>query len=89
MTRNVPVMLGPNITGGFTIDVVGVGRFGIADVQGAFTASASYDILFDPGVSQGKQYTRAEFSADRSTGIYGGSSTVQPASIHALTCIKF
>ena len=79
----------PNITGGFTIDVAGVGRFGIADAKGAFTASASYDIHFDSGAYRGKHYTRAEFSADRSTGIYGGSSTVHPSSILFMPCIKF
>ena len=83
-TRDV----GPNITGGFTLDVVGVGRFGISDVQGAFTASDPYEMRFNQGESRGQQETRAEFSADRSTGIYGGSATVQPASIHALACIK-
>ena len=82
------MMFGPNITGGFTLDVVSVGRFGIADVQGAFTASASYDILFDPGASQGKQYTRAEFSAASSNAIYSGSSSVQPSSMLMLPCIK-
>ena len=78
----------PNITGGFTLDVVSVGRFGIADVQGSFTASAPYDILFDPGASQGKQYTRAEFSAASSNAIYSGSSSVQPSSILFMPCIK-
>lgn len=77
----------PNITGGFTLDVVSVGRFGIADVQGAFTASAPYDILFDPGASQGKQNTRAEFSAASSNSIYSGSS-VQPPALLLLPCIK-
>lgn len=77
----------PNITGGFTLDVVSVGRFGIADVQGSFTASAPYDILFDPGASQGKQYTRAEFSAASSNAIYSGSS-VQPPALLLLPCIK-
>lgn len=86
----MPVMFGvePNITGGFTLDVVSVGRFGIADVQGAFTASAPYDILFDPGASQGKQYTRAEFSAASSNAIYSGSSSVQPSSMLLIPCIK-
>ena len=77
----------PNITGGFTLDVVSVGRFGIADVQGAFTASAPYDILFDPGASQGQQETRAEFSAASSNAIYSGSS-VQPPALLLLPCIK-
>jgi hypothetical protein len=78
----------PNITGGFTLDVVSVGRFGIDNVQGAFTASDPYDILFDPGASQGNQYTRAEFSAASSNAIYSGSS-VQPPAILLLPCIKF
>ena len=81
-------MFGPNITGGFTLDVVSVGRFGIADVQGAFTASDSYDIRFEPGASRGKHYTRAEFSAASSNAIYSGSS-VQPSSILFMPCIKF
>lgn len=82
-----PLFGRPNITGGFTLDVVSVGRFGIADVQGSFTASAPYDILFDPGASQGKQYTRAEFSAASSNAIYSGSS-VQPPALLLLPCIK-
>ena len=86
----LPMMFGypdPNITGGFTLDVVSVGRFGIDNVQGAFTASDPYDILFDPGASQGNQYTRAEFSAASSNAIYSGSS-VQPPAILLLPCIK-
>ena len=79
----------PNITGGFTLDVVNVGRFGIADVQGAFTASAPYDSLFDTGASQGEQHTRAEFSAASSNSIYSGSSSVQPSSILFIPCVKF
>ena len=78
----------PNITGGFTLDVVGVGRFGIADVQGSFTASDPYEIRFNAGVSKGNQYTRAEFSAASSNAIYSGSS-VQPSSILFMPCIKF
>ena len=82
-----PVMFGPNITGGFTLDVISVGRFGIDNAQGAFTASDPYDILFDPGASQGEQYTRAEFSAASSNAIYSGSS-VQPPALLLLPCIK-
>lgn len=78
----------PNITGGFTLDVVSVGRFGIADVQGAFTASDSYEMRFDAGASKGNQYTRAEFSAASSNAIYSGSSSVQPSSMLMLPCIK-
>ena len=77
----------PNITGGFSLDVVGVGRFGISNAQGAFTASDPYDILFDPGASQGQQETRAEFSAASSNAIYSGSS-VQPPALLLLPCIK-
>ena len=77
----------PNITGGFTLDVVSVGRFGIADAQGSFTASAPYDIRFEPGASKGQQYTRAEFSAASSNAIYSGSS-VQPPALLLLPCIK-
>ena len=78
----------PNITGGFTLDVVSVGRFGIADAQGSFTASAPYDIRFEPGASKGQQYTRAEFSAASSNAIYSGSSSVQPSSMLLIPCIK-
>lgn len=78
----------PNITGGFTLDVVSVGRFGIADVQGAFTASDPYEMRFDAGASKGNQYTRAEFSAASSNAIYSGSSSVQPSSILFMPCIK-
>ena len=86
--RPSDVRASPNITGGFTLDVVSVGRFGIADVQGSFTAAAPYDILFDPGASQGKQNTRAEFSAASSNAIYSGSSSVQPPALLLLPCIK-
>ena len=84
----VPVMFGPNITGGFTLDAVGIGRFSIADVQGAFTASDPYEIRFEAGASKGNQYTRAEFSAASSNAIYSGSSSVQPSSMLMLPCIK-
>ena len=68
--------------------MVSVGRFGIADVQGAFTASDPYEMRFDAGASKGNQYTRAEFSAASSNAIYSGSS-VQPSSILFMPCIKF
>lgn len=90
LASNEPMMFGdsPNITGGFTLDVVSVGRFGIADVQGAFTASDPYEMRFDAGASKGNQYTRAEFSAASSNAIYSGSSSVQPSSMLMLPCIK-
>jgi hypothetical protein len=87
VTPASPVMFGPNITGGFTLDVVSVGRFGIADTYGAFTSSDPYEMRFEAGASKGNQYTRAEFSAASSNSIYSGSS-VQPPALLLLPCIK-
>lgn len=67
--------------------MLGVGRFAIADAQGSFTATAPYDIRFEPGESKGQQYTRAEFSAASSNAIYSGS-LVQPPALLLLPCIK-
>ena len=83
--EKLPVMLGlcPNITG--TWWARGPEK-GVSESSGAFllTGPSNYGL----GHESGGVTAGIDFSADRSTGIYGGSSTVQPASIHALACIK-
>ena len=75
--------VGPNITG--TWWARGPEK-GVSESSGAFllTGPSNYGL----GHESGGVTAGIDFSADRSTGIYGGSSTVQPASIHALACIK-
>ena len=81
----VPEMLGlaPNITG--TWWARGPEK-GVSEASGAFVLTEPSN--YGRGHDSGGATAGIDFSADRSTGIYGGSSTVQPASIHALACIK-
>lgn len=59
---------------------------GVSEASGAFSLTEPSN--YGRGHESGGTTAGIDFSADRSTGIYGGSSTVQPASIHALACIK-
>ena len=59
---------------------------GVSEASGAFVLTEPSN--YGRGHDSGGATAGIDFSADRATGIYGGSSTVQPASIHALACIK-
>ena len=75
--------VGPNITG--TWWARGPEK-GVSEASGAFVLTEPSN--YGRGHDSGGATAGIDFSADRATGIYGGSSTVQPASIHALACIK-
>lgn len=73
----------PNVTGGITGFNYEKGSGGW--VYGAFSTES-----FHTGSSTGtaKDVARVSFQAQRSSSLYGGSSTVQPSSLRALPCIK-
>ena len=71
-----PVMFGPNITGTFTSMYV--------SASGAFAVTSSGQCSLGNGYGS----TGADFDASRSSGIYGSSQTVQPASLRVMAIIK-
>ena len=81
MVPEDPVMFGPNITGntgdrgGLTVDARDNGCFYIQDASRNFN---------DGEWSQVTLY----LDASRSSSVFGGASTVQPASLRFLPCIK-
>ena len=72
----LPVMFGPNITGTFTSMYV--------SASGAFAVTSSGQCSLGNGYGS----TGADFDASRSSGIYGSSQTVQPASLRVMAIIK-
>ena len=87
----LPVMLGPNITGKFRID----NGFGSSDtcgdavdVEGSFFKSDPVNKKVFQANENWRPSHKLNFDASSSNALYK-ASTVQPASIHALTCIKF
>ena len=76
-----PIAAGlPNVTGAF-------GSMSHISATGAFLGSGDVDPLTGGTTGGGVIYT--DFSANRSSAIYGSSSGVQPNSIRLLVCIKF
>lgn len=79
-----PVMLGvpPNITGGITgFDYDESSTW----VYGAFETDSLH---FGTSIGEKMEIARVSFQAQRSSSIYGSSSTVQPSTLLALVCIK-
>ena len=81
---NFPLMFGPNISGEFGYQR-GDGDEYTAE-SGAFRLKSFGSGATGISVIDGKGWT---FDASRSSGRYGDSSTVQPASIRSLPLIKF
>lgn len=85
----VPVMFGPNITGSFTVYTR---YFENENANEANEASGAFSIENAGG--SGESYRLANnrprwtFMASRSSSRYGEYSTVQPASLRLLPCIK-
>ena len=82
-----PVMFGPNISG------EGDWVFGGYASTGTFTGSMYHVSLQNlPGATGGNDYYNGKpgigIDASRSSSIYKASSTVQPASVRLLACIK-
>lgn len=76
-----PIAAGlPNVTGVF-------GSMSHISATGAFLGSGNVDPIAGGTAGGGVIYTN--FSANRSSAIYGSSSSVQPNSIRLLVCIKF
>ena len=73
-------MLGPNITG----TAYGC-RVYLADPTGVFSKTSSQSKLIGGAEYTDKSLT---FNASWDNGIYGTSSTIQPAAIYLLPCIK-
>ena len=73
----------PNISGGITgFDYEkGSGKW----VYGAFVTDSNH---FGTSVGENYSIAKVSFQAQRSSSIYGESSTVQPSSLQALPCIK-
>ena len=81
----------PNISGHADLDTTFVGNSLIFGASGAFSAGS----LEDDGIyatyksdASVKRHGVFDLSADRSSGYYGRSSAVQPASIRLLPCVK-
>ena len=76
----------PNITGSVTVCTRNDGNDDRNEASGAFTLSDGGG----RGDAYALQFTRPkwDFSATRSSSLYGGSSTVQPPAIRVLPCIK-
>ena len=88
---NFPCDVGPNISGHADLDTTFVGNSLIFGASGAFSAGS----LEDDGIyatyksdASVKRHGVFDLSADRSSGYYGRSSGVQPASIRILPCVK-
>lgn len=79
----LPLMFGrPNITGSTTDRYLATG----AD----FSASGAYVKVQTASRMRGEEASgwKIHFDANGSSGVYGGSSTVQPSSLRLLPCIK-
>ena len=73
----------PNITGSFSL----IAGASISERTGAFFAGNS--IVADQMGGAGVNTNVTQFSAQRSSSIYGASSTVMPLSANVLFCIKY
>ena len=89
---NVPVMFGPNITG--TIKDKNNSGFLSDDYVADIIRSGALDLIAgqQPTSANGDWYSNIPvgitFDASRSNFVYDKSSTVQPASIRLIHCIK-
>ena len=87
-TNNVPLMFGPNITGTFNGQQNSKGGSDgfKTHVSGAFLDSNPFPGAINQGVMNlGGGFG---FEASKSNATYSKSSTVQPASLRLLPCIK-
>ena len=79
-------MLGPNITG----TVKSGGIYSTTEVTGVFTGSINGE--FGNGATHYKtttgQVQRTFFGADKSSSLFGTSSTTQPLSLRLLPCVR-
>lgn len=86
---NVPVMFGPNISGSFTLQKAGEFDSAHGDIlEGPFYRSSAKKGQFNNAAEWAAEVPRVLFSASRSSSEYGNSTSVQPASIRLIHCIK-
>ena len=84
-----PVMFGPNISGSFTLQKAGEFNSAHGDIsEGPFYKSSSKKGQFNNAAEWASEVPRVLFSASRSSSEYGNSTSVQPASIRLIHCIK-
>lgn len=84
-----PVMFGPNISGSFTLQKAGEFNSAHGDIlEGPFYKSSSKKGQFNNAAEWASEAPRVLFSASRSSSKYGNSTSVQPASIRLIHCIK-
>ena len=80
-------MLGPNITGGLLCS--GVSGDETSLFTGSFQRTGSYNSkTYGSAGGYEKNNNLADFKAERSSNIYGLSSTVHPSSCYSLMIIK-
>lgn len=85
----VPLMFGPNISGSFTLQKAGEFNSAHGDIlEGPFYKSSSKKGQFNNAAEWASEAPRVLFSASRSSSKYGNSTSVQPASIRLIHCIK-
>ena len=85
----VPVMFGPNISGSFTLQKAGEFDSAHGDIlEGPFYRSSAKKGQFNNAAEWATEAPRVLFSASRSSSKYGNSTSVQPASIRLIHCIK-
>lgn len=77
-------MFGPNITGWHKI--TNAGWYSKSTSGGAFTLSNGKQANSPTSAYEG---TQVDFDASGSNDLFGQSSTVQPASLRVMACIKF
>ena len=83
-------MFGPNISGSFTLQKAGESNSAAHGdiVEGPFYKSSSKKGQFNNAAEWATEGPRVLFSASRSSSKYGNSTSVQPASIRLIHCIK-
>ena len=79
----------PNISGSFTLQKAGEFNSAHGDIsEGPFYKSSSKKGQFNNAAEWASEVPRILFSASRSSSEYGNSTSVQPASIRLIHCIK-
>lgn len=79
----------PNISGSFTLQKAGDFNGSHEDIlEGPFYKSSSKKGQFNNHAEWASEVPRVLFSASRSSSEYGNSTSVQPASLRLIPCIK-
>ena len=81
----VPVILGPNITGGFDQRSADAGG-GYGSIVSSYRTSAGYSLALN---TSSRLADVIDFNASRSSSIYGASNTVQPNALIFNYIVKY